>query len=73
MRVLVVGAGTLGGTFGGSLIELGRDVTVRARPKRAEQIARRRLAIRRPPHGTHVPFWNSIGKSAEASDAPPST
>jgi 2-dehydropantoate 2-reductase len=40
MRVLVVGAGALGGYFGGRLAEAGRDVTFLVRPGRAEQIAR---------------------------------
>ena len=34
MRILVVGAGSIGGYFGGRLLEAGRDVTfmVRSRP-----------------------------------------
>jgi 2-dehydropantoate 2-reductase len=45
MRVLVVGAGALGGYFGGRLVEAGRDVTFLVRPQRAEQIARYGLRI----------------------------
>jgi 2-dehydropantoate 2-reductase len=45
MRVLVVGAGALGGYFGGRLAEAGRDVTFLVRPHRAEQIARHGLRI----------------------------
>ncbi|MFC7475651.1 2-dehydropantoate 2-reductase [Dankookia sp. GCM10030260] len=45
MRVLVVGAGALGGYFGGRLVEAGRDVTFLVRPRRAEQIARLGLHI----------------------------
>jgi 2-dehydropantoate 2-reductase len=45
MRVLVVGAGALGGYFGGRLAEAGRDVTFLVRPGRAEQIARHGLRI----------------------------
>src|SRR3954452_8604402 len=45
MRVLVVGAGALGGYFGGRLVEAGRDVTFLVRPRRAEQIARHGLRI----------------------------
>jgi len=40
MRVLVVGAGALGGYFGGRLVEAGKDVTFLVRPARAEQMAR---------------------------------
>jgi 2-dehydropantoate 2-reductase len=50
MRVLVVGAGALGGYFGGRLLEAGRDVTFLVRPARAEQIARHGLRIESP-HG----------------------
>ena len=45
MRVLVVGAGALGGYFGGRLVEAGRDVTFLVRRQRAEQIARLGLRI----------------------------
>ncbi len=45
MRVLVVGAGALGGYFGGRLAEAGRDVTFLVRPWRAEEIARHGLRI----------------------------
>jgi 2-dehydropantoate 2-reductase len=45
MRVLVVGAGALGGYYGGRLVETGRDVTFLVRPARAEQIARHGLRI----------------------------
>ncbi len=39
MRILVVGAGAIGGYFGARLAEAGRDVTFLVRPKRAEQLA----------------------------------
>jgi 2-dehydropantoate 2-reductase len=39
MRILVVGAGAIGGYFGARLAEVGRDVTFLVRPKRAEQLA----------------------------------
>src|ERR1700733_14321 len=48
MRTLVVGAGAIGGYFGGRLLEAGRDVTFLVRPRRAEQLARTGLAIRSP-------------------------
>ena len=50
MRVLVIGAGALGGYFGGSLVRAGRDVTFLVRPQRAAQLARDGLSIRSP-HG----------------------
>ena len=46
MRVLVVGAGAVGGYFGGRLLQAGRDVTFLVRPRRAEQIAKNGFAIR---------------------------
>jgi 2-dehydropantoate 2-reductase len=40
MRVLVVGAGAIGGYFGARLLEARRDVTFLVRPRRAAQLAR---------------------------------
>jgi 2-dehydropantoate 2-reductase len=39
MRILVVGAGAIGGYFGARLAAAGRDVTFLVRPKRADQLA----------------------------------
>jgi 2-dehydropantoate 2-reductase len=46
MRVLVVGAGAIGGYFGGRLLQAGRDVTFLVRPKRASELAGAGLVIR---------------------------
>jgi 2-dehydropantoate 2-reductase len=46
MRVLVVGAGALGGYFGGRLLEAGRDVTFLVRERRAAQLNKTGLVIR---------------------------
>jgi 2-dehydropantoate 2-reductase len=46
MRTLVVGAGALGGYFGGRLAEAGHDVTFLVRPRRARQLAECGLRIR---------------------------
>lgn len=48
MRVLVVGAGAIGGYFGGRMAEAGGDVTFLVRPRRAAQIAADGLVIRSP-------------------------
>ena len=48
MRILVVGAGALGGYFGGRLKEAGRDVTFLVRPRRVEQLAKTGLLVRSP-------------------------
>ncbi|MCW2284072.1 2-dehydropantoate 2-reductase [Rhodoblastus acidophilus] len=50
MRILVVGAGALGGYFGGRLAQAGRDVTFLVRPRRAELLSRNGLSILSP-HG----------------------
>ncbi len=50
MRMLVVGAGSTGGYFGGRLAHAGRDVTFLVRPARAEQLRRDGLHIVSP-HG----------------------
>jgi 2-dehydropantoate 2-reductase len=39
MRALIVGAGSVGGYFGGRLAAAGRDVTFLVRPRRATQLA----------------------------------
>src|SRR6202035_2523986 len=48
MRVLVVGAGAIGGYFGGRLLEAGRDVTFLVRPRRAAELASAGLVIKSP-------------------------
>jgi 2-dehydropantoate 2-reductase len=51
MRILVVGAGAVGGYFGGRLVQAGRDVTFLVRPKRVEQIQAKWLQILSPTYG----------------------
>src|SRR5580698_10346252 len=46
MRILVVGAGAIGGYFGGRLLAAGRDVTFLVRPRRQAQLAKTGLVIR---------------------------
>jgi 2-dehydropantoate 2-reductase len=46
VRILVLGAGAVGGYFGGRLLEAGRDVTFLVRPRRAEQLRSTGLSIR---------------------------
>ncbi|HTZ98696.1 MAG TPA: 2-dehydropantoate 2-reductase [Candidatus Aquilonibacter sp.] len=48
MRILVVGAGAVGGYFGGRLAQAGRDVTFLVRAKRAEELKARGLEIISP-------------------------
>jgi 2-dehydropantoate 2-reductase len=55
MRFLVVGAGALGGYFGGRLLQAGEDVTFLLRPARAAQLATAGLSIRSPTGDLHLP------------------
>jgi 2-dehydropantoate 2-reductase len=48
MRILVIGAGAIGGYFGGRLLAAGRDVTFLVRPARAQKLAATGLVIRSP-------------------------
>jgi len=48
MRVLIVGAGAVGGYFGGRLIEAGADITFLVRPRRRAQLAAGGLMLRSP-------------------------
>jgi 2-dehydropantoate 2-reductase len=50
MRILVVGAGAIGGYFGGRLLAAGNDITFLVRPKRAAELASAGLVIKSP-HG----------------------
>jgi 2-dehydropantoate 2-reductase len=45
MRILVLGAGSIGGYFGGRLLEAGRDVTFLVRDGRARELATEGLVI----------------------------
>jgi 2-dehydropantoate 2-reductase len=55
MRILVVGAGAVGGYFGGRLLEAGRDVTFLVRTRRAGELAEHGLTIRSPLGDFHRP------------------
>ncbi len=46
--MLVIGAGSIGGLFGGRLAQIGRDVTFLVRPSRAEELRRNGLQIVSP-------------------------
>jgi 2-dehydropantoate 2-reductase len=55
MRILVVGAGAIGGYFGGRLIEAGREVTFLVRPRRAAELASAGLTIKSAAGNLTVP------------------
>ena len=67
MRILIVGAGAVGGYFGGRLAQAGRDVTFLVRPVRAKQLTRDGLRIVSP-HGDAVLSPKVV--SAEEIDTP---
>src|ERR1700691_2252755 len=64
MRILVVGAGAIGGYFGGRLLEAGRDVTFLVRPRLAGQLAKTGLGIRSPFGDVSLPAPPTIAADA---------
>src|ERR1700716_2628643 len=48
MRILVVGAGAIGGYFGGRMLQAGADVTFLVRERRATELAAAGLVIKSP-------------------------
>src|SRR5258708_651317 len=64
MRILVVGAGSIGGYFGGRLLHAGRDVTFLVRERRAAQLAQTGLAIRSPLGDLDLPAPPTITAAA---------
>ncbi|HEY1452598.1 MAG TPA: 2-dehydropantoate 2-reductase [Roseiarcus sp.] len=67
MRILVVGAGAVGGYFGGRLLQAGRDVTFLVRARRAGQLAKHGLTIRSPLGDFHRPSPPVISQEALAA------
>jgi 2-dehydropantoate 2-reductase len=55
VRILVVGAGAIGGYFGARLAAAGRDVTFLVRARRAEQLRRDGLAVMSPLGNLNLP------------------
>jgi 2-dehydropantoate 2-reductase len=55
VRILVVGAGGIGGYFGARLLAAGRDVTFLVRPRRAEQLRRSGLIVVSPLGNLELP------------------
>jgi 2-dehydropantoate 2-reductase len=69
VRMLVVGAGSIGGYFGGRLLGAGRDVTFLVHARRAAQLAQTGLAIRSPRGDLDLPALPTITAEAlRASD-----
>ena len=55
MRILIVGAGAIGGYFGARLVAAGRDVTFLVRERRAEQLRRNGLQVTSPLGDLNLP------------------
>ena len=55
MKVLILGAGAVGGYFGGRLVQAGTDVAFLVRPQRAQTLARNGLVIRSPLGDAQIP------------------
>ncbi|MBI4195611.1 MAG: 2-dehydropantoate 2-reductase [Betaproteobacteria bacterium] len=55
MKILVLGAGGIGGYFGGRLAQAGADVTFLVRPARAAKLAQSGLVIRSPAGDARLP------------------
>lgn len=77
MRILVLGAGALGGYFGARLIEGGADVAFLVRERRAAQLAARGLVVESPFGGfarpvtaltEAAPGWDAVLLSCKAYD-----
>ena len=67
MRILVVGAGAIGGYFGARLAVAGRDVTFLVRPKRAEQLTGG-LIVRSPKGDAKVAAPKLVTEAREPFD-----
>jgi 2-dehydropantoate 2-reductase len=79
VRILVLGAGAIGGYFGGRLAAAGVDVTFLVRPRRAAELARTGLVIKSPLGDAAVavktvqreavgPGWDGIVVACKAYD-----
>lgn len=65
MRILVLGAGAIGGYFGGRLAGAGADVTFLVRPQRAAKLAATGLVVRSP----FGDFARPVATVSQATDA----
>src|SRR5437764_9733490 len=64
MKILVLGAGAVGGYFGGRLVEAGADVTFLVRPGRAAQLAKSGLVVKSP-FGDFTKAVKTVGTASE--------
>ncbi|SOZ38980.1 ketopantoate reductase family protein [Cupriavidus neocaledonicus] len=64
MKILVLGAGAMGGYYGARLIEAGADVTFLVRPGRAQALKRQGLAVRSELGDFHRPVRTVLAGQA---------
>ncbi|ESU32220.1 hypothetical protein G3A_12210 [Bacillus sp. 17376] len=71
MKILIVGAGAIGGYFGGRLLEKGEDVTFLVREKRQQQLRENGLVVESIHGDMHFPEPKTIltGENVEPYDA----
>jgi len=60
MRILVVGAGAIGGYFGGRLLAAKQDITFLVRPRRAAELASSGLEITSPAGDVKIPNPSTV-------------
>ncbi len=60
MKVLILGAGAVGGYFGGRLAQAGADVTFLVRPQRAQKLAQAGLVIKSPLGDAQIPVRTAL-------------
>ncbi|MCM3124637.1 MULTISPECIES: ketopantoate reductase family protein [unclassified Mesobacillus] len=66
MKILIVGAGAIGGYFGGRLLEKGADVTFLVREKRHKQLKENGLVVSSIHGDLHFPDPQTIGAESQA-------
>src|SRR6185369_6570679 len=65
MRILVLGAGAIGGYFGGRLVQAGGDVTFLVRERRAGQLRARGIVVKSP-HGDFAVPARAVVRAGDA-------
>jgi len=66
MKILVLGAGGIGGYFGGRLAQAGADVTFLGRPRRRDQLAKDGLVVESPKGNFKMPVKTVLAEALGA-------
>jgi 2-dehydropantoate 2-reductase len=66
MKILVLGAGAIGGYFGGRLVQAGADVCFLVRPRRQAQLQAHGLVVRSPHGDFHLPVQTVLREQVDA-------